>query len=130
MVRVLPRFDDLFADAVPDIVAVDMPIGLPERVQGSGRGPEQLVRPLLGARQSSVFAIPARCAVEAADYAEACARALAASDPPRKVSKQDMAKMVGASREMVSRVMRDLQTQGLIQERDGQLVLVDLSSHS
>ncbi|CAM5219297.1 Threonine dehydratase OS=Bosea thiooxidans OX=53254 GN=SAMN05660750_00769 PE=4 SV=1 [Bosea thiooxidans] len=88
MVRVLPRFDDLFADAVPDIVAVDMPIGLPERVQGSGRGPEQLVRPLLGARQSSVFAIPARCAVEAADYAEACARALAASDPPRKVSKQ------------------------------------------
>ena len=30
----------------------------------------------------------------------------------RKVTKQDMAKMVGASREMVSRVMKDLETAG------------------
>ena len=43
-------------------------------------------------------------------------------------SKQDIAKMIGASREMVSRVMRDLMVQGLIQERDGQLVLVDLTA--
>src|ERR1035437_1806569 len=33
----------------------------------------------------------------------------------RKVTKQDMAKMVGASREMVSRVMRDLEGSGYIQ---------------
>ena len=72
----------------PGIVAVDMPIGLPDRVKGSGRGPEQAVRPLLGARQSSVFAIPARPAVEAGDYARACALALAHSEPPRKVSRQ------------------------------------------
>jgi predicted RNase H-like nuclease len=72
----------------PLFVAVDMPIGLPERVFGGGRAPERLVRPLLGARQSSVFAIPARAAVEADDYARACAAALATSDPPRKVSKQ------------------------------------------
>lgn len=45
-----------------------------------------------------------------------------------KVSKQDIAKMIGASREMVSRVMRDLLVQGLIQERDGQLILVDLTA--
>lgn len=69
-------------------VAVDMPIGLPERIEGPGRMPERLVRPLLGARQSSVFSIPARAAVHAPDYSAACALAAALSDPPRKVSKQ------------------------------------------
>lgn len=42
-----------------------------------------------------------------------------------KLTKQDIGKMIGASREMVSRVMRDLATQGLIEERDGQLILLD-----
>lgn len=89
LVQVVPHFADLFAgEIVPAIVAVDMPIGLPDRVKGSGRGPEQAVRALLGDRQSSVFAIPARCAVEARDYEQACALALAHSEPPRKVSKQ------------------------------------------
>jgi CRP/FNR family cyclic AMP-dependent transcriptional regulator len=46
----------------------------------------------------------------------------------RKLTKQDIAKMIGASREMVSRVMRDLTTQGFIQEQDGQLILVDLAA--
>lgn len=46
----------------------------------------------------------------------------------RKVTKQDIAKMIGASREMVSRVMRDLTAQGLIHEQDGQLILVDLAA--
>jgi predicted RNase H-like nuclease len=72
----------------PAVVAVDMPIGLPDRTMGSGRIPEQLVRPLLGERQSSVFAIPSRAAVHAVDYGEACALALATSEPPRKVSRQ------------------------------------------
>ncbi|MGO4172903.1 serine/threonine dehydratase [Bosea sp. TAF32] len=89
VIRVLPRFADLFTgETVPATVAVDMPIGLPDRVLGSGRGPEQAVRALLGDRQSSVFAIPARRAVEASDYRQACALALALSEPPRKVSKQ------------------------------------------
>ncbi len=43
----------------------------------------------------------------------------------RKISKQDIAKMIGASREMVSRVMKDLQTQGLIEETDGRILLHD-----
>lgn len=41
----------------------------------------------------------------------------------RKVSKQDMAKMVGASREMVSRVMKDLEGSGYIRVEDGRIVL-------
>jgi CRP/FNR family cyclic AMP-dependent transcriptional regulator len=45
-----------------------------------------------------------------------------------KRTKQDIAKMIGASREMVSRVMRDLMAQGLIQEHDGQLLLFDLEA--
>ncbi|WMS44092.1 PfkB family carbohydrate kinase [Acuticoccus sp. MNP-M23] len=71
-----------------EIVAVDMPIGLPDRIVGPGRGAEQAVRPLLRGRQSSVFSIPARAAVYAPDYASACEAALATSEPPRKISKQ------------------------------------------
>lgn len=41
----------------------------------------------------------------------------------RKISKQDIAKMIGASREMVSRVMKDLGQQGLIEERPQGIVL-------
>jgi CRP/FNR family cyclic AMP-dependent transcriptional regulator len=41
----------------------------------------------------------------------------------RKISKQDIAKMIGASREMVSRVMKDLHVQGLIEEGKGRILL-------
>lgn len=71
-----------------EVVAVDMPIGLPARIAGPGRPAEQAVRPLLGPRQSSVFSIPSRAAVFAPDYRAACAMALATSDPPKKVSRQ------------------------------------------
>ncbi|HEV7258176.1 MAG TPA: serine/threonine dehydratase [Bosea sp. (in: a-proteobacteria)] len=87
ILRVVTGFAELLAGS-PALIAVDMPIGLPDLIDGSGRGPEQLVRPLLGERQSSVFSIPARAAVEALDYGEACQRALATSQPPRKVSQQ------------------------------------------
>jgi predicted RNase H-like nuclease len=83
------RFADVLAAAQrPAIVAVDMPIGLPERTGPGGRKAETLVRPLLGQRQSSVFSVPSRAALEAEDYRAACTAALATSDPPRKVSKQ------------------------------------------
>jgi predicted RNase H-like nuclease len=88
-VRVVPRFADvLTAPEAPAIVAVDMPIGLPDRIGPNGRGPEHAIRPLLGARQSSVFSVPPRAAIHASDFGAACAAALAASEPPRKVSKQ------------------------------------------
>jgi predicted RNase H-like nuclease len=88
-VRIVPCFADvLSAPEAPMIVAVDMPIGLPDRIGPEGRGPERAIRPLLGARQSSVFSVPPRAAIYAPDFAAACAAALAASEPPRKVSKQ------------------------------------------
>ncbi|CAN7743311.1 DUF429 domain-containing protein [Mesorhizobium caraganae] len=89
--------DALPADA---IMAVDMPIGLPDFSQKGGRGPEALVRPLIGARQSSVFAIPSRAALYADTndfttveawyeaHRRASEIAKATSDPPRGVSIQ------------------------------------------
>jgi len=99
-VSVFPTFRTLL-DALPAAtIAVDMPIGLPDFSNRGGRGPEALVRPLLGARQSSVFAIPSRAALYAdtsefttveawyAAHRRASAAAMATSDPPRGVSIQ------------------------------------------
>nr|WIE92535.1 DUF429 domain-containing protein [Mesorhizobium sp. WSM4875] len=87
--------------ALPDAtIAVDMPIGLPDFSSRGGRGPEALVRPLLGAWQSSVFAIPSRAALYAdtgnfttveawyAAHRRASEVAMTTSNPPRGVSIQ------------------------------------------
>ncbi|MEZ2331727.1 DUF429 domain-containing protein [Mesorhizobium sp. RCC_202] len=99
-VSVFPSFQMLL-EALPDaLITVDMPIGLPDLSRKGGRGPEALVRPLLAARQSSVFAIPSRAALYAdisdfttleawyAAHRRASDVALATSDPPRGVSIQ------------------------------------------
>ncbi|MDQ0354879.1 putative RNase H-like nuclease [Rhodoplanes tepidamans] len=90
----------VFAPERPAVIAVDMPIGLPDRVGPGGRAAEAAVRPLLGARQSSVFSVPSRAAVYAeieppADWAALLAAhkraskvALATSDPPKKIALQ------------------------------------------
>jgi CRP/FNR family cyclic AMP-dependent transcriptional regulator len=43
----------------------------------------------------------------------------------KKLSKQDIAKMIGASREMVSRVMKDLQLSGYLEVRGRSIILHD-----
>mgnify|MGYP003343772323 CR=1 FL=1 len=44
----------------------------------------------------------------------------------KKLAKQDIAKMIGASREMVSRVMKDLEERGLIETQEtGSVLLKD-----
>lgn len=43
----------------------------------------------------------------------------------KRLPKQDIAKMIGASREMVSRVMKDLQTGGFIEMRGSTILLRD-----
>jgi predicted RNase H-like nuclease len=98
---VFPAFAD-FLSVLPDdaVVAVDMPIGLPDFSRRGGRGPEALVRPLLGERQSSVFSIASRAAVYADEspfssleawydaHRRSSEIALQTSDPPRKISIQ------------------------------------------
>jgi predicted RNase H-like nuclease len=87
--RLVPAFAEILAaPEQPERIAVDMPIGLPDRIVGSGRAAEMAVRPLLGERQSSVFSVPARCAVMCEDYREACRAARLSSDPPRAVARQ------------------------------------------
>ncbi len=71
----------------PLIIAVDMPIGLPERSMG-GRRCDVEARAVLGQRQSAVFAVPSRAAVMETDYRRACEIAFASSEPPRMVAKQ------------------------------------------
>ena len=50
------------------VIAVDMPIGLPERTGYGGRAAENAVRPLLGARQSAVFSVPSRGALAETEF--------------------------------------------------------------
>ncbi|MER8448107.1 DUF429 domain-containing protein [Mesorhizobium sp. M1066] len=100
-VGVFATFTALLASLPTDtVIAVDIPIGLPEFSGKGGRGPEALVRPLLGARQSSVFSIPSRAALYAdtngfttieawyAAHIRASEVAMTTSDPPRGVSIQ------------------------------------------
>jgi predicted RNase H-like nuclease len=47
-----------------------------------------LARSRLGERQSSVFSVPARAALAAQSYREACDINLSHSDPPRRIAKQ------------------------------------------
>lgn len=80
--------DDLAPLIGTGAMAIDIPIGLPDRIDGAGRAAEQMIRPLLGERAPSVFSMPSRAAVYAADWEEACARAAETSTPARRVSKQ------------------------------------------
>jgi len=105
-VGVLSRFAEIFAEPEqPRVVAVDMPIGLPAHIGPQGRGAERAVRPLLGDRQSSVFAVPSRQAVYAEEYGDACRLALETSEPPKKVSRQLF--MIAAKIREVDEVLRN-----------------------
>lgn len=87
--QIVPRFADvLVLPEAPRLIAVDMPIGLPERSGLGGRRCDVEARANLGQRQSAVFAVPARAAVMCEDYRTACDAAFASSDPPRRVAKQ------------------------------------------
>ena len=84
---ILPDFAAVL-DLEASVIAVDMPIGLPERAGAGGRLACVEARARLGARQSSVFSVPSRAAVMCDDYRDACRVNLEHSDPPRKVAKQ------------------------------------------
>jgi predicted RNase H-like nuclease len=63
--RVFNRLEDLVARLPSDaVIAVDIPIGLPDQIIGAGRVAEQAVRKLLPGKASSVFSVPSREAIE------------------------------------------------------------------
>ena len=78
----------LVLEGGPDVIAVDIPIGVPDIAIKGGRVCDNEARSRLGGRQSSVFAVPSRAALGELDYRRACSVNLENSDPPRKVSKQ------------------------------------------
>jgi predicted RNase H-like nuclease len=97
--RVVPRFAEVTAaPEAPAIIAVDIPIGLPEQAGCGGRAADKVVRSLLGARRSSVFSVPSRRAVFAevgpfdgqqsrcSAHQRACAVARETSVPPRSIT--------------------------------------------
>src|ERR1700704_3744479 len=70
--RVVPFQDLLNFPENPTIVAVDLPIGLPDVTPPGGRTCERLARKIVGAhRASSVFSAVGRVALTAASRAEA-----------------------------------------------------------
>ena len=74
--------DCLDAPEAPAFVGIDIPIGLPDRVEGGGRVADRAARAWLGSGRASVFPMPPRAAVYAPDYETAKALSRAASDPP------------------------------------------------
>ena len=71
------------------IIAVDMPIGLPDRIFGSGRPAEIEARKFVGGkRAASVFSMPSRQAIYTFDWVEARKVAQKTSEPPRNFSIQ------------------------------------------
>lgn len=98
--RFVPTFGEiaLWPDA-PAVIAVDMPIGLADRAEGTGRACEIEARRRLGPRQSSVFSTAARDTIydpivcddtrpDTERFQRACAVNRARSDPPKGISKQ------------------------------------------
>lgn len=76
--RTHEAFDELVGVYSGDaIIAVDMPIGLPDWIGPDGRGPEKAVRRLLGKLKSSVFPIPSRQAIYDGHFFDASERSAA-----------------------------------------------------
>lgn len=72
------------------IIAIDMPIGLPECAIKGGRKPDWEAKEFLGPRKASVFPVPSRRAVYTYEqgYRRVCAIARETSDPQRAPSIQ------------------------------------------
>src|SRR5262249_60327010 len=59
--RVVPRFAEVIAAReAPAVIAVDIPIGLPEQAGHGGRAARHMGGPVLGARGSCVCLVPFR----------------------------------------------------------------------
>ena len=74
----------VLAEGAPEIVAIDIPIGLPDK---GPRACDQAARKLLGPRGASVFPAPIRAVLECDDWESAC-QARARIDDGKRISKQ------------------------------------------
>lgn len=66
--RLVPSFRDLYDDSALTVIAIDVPIGLPE---SGSRACDVEARKILGPRRTSVFAAPVRPVLEHTTYPEA-----------------------------------------------------------
>jgi predicted RNase H-like nuclease len=81
--------DAIVSPEQPRLIAVDIPIGLPDTSVRGGRAADREARRALGPdRQSSVFPAPSRPTLEATSFAEACDIEQRHSAPAKKVSQQ------------------------------------------
>ncbi|ABM38510.1 MULTISPECIES: Crp/Fnr family transcriptional regulator [Polaromonas] len=112
-----------FARCLPDIDSMAYAVlkGLVQRLRQADRKIESLALMDVYGRVAGVL-------LEFAGESMRCAAGNAVI--PGKVSRQDMAKMVGASREMVSRVMKDLEERGFIETQGDGSLLVTHHLHS
>ncbi|MFM8929340.1 MAG: Crp/Fnr family transcriptional regulator [Betaproteobacteria bacterium] len=104
---------DAFARCLPDRTSLATPMmrGLVERLRAADRQIESL----------ALLDVYGRVARTLLEMSQPCALGRLIRG---KVSRQDMAKRVGASREMVSRVMKNLELQGFVATQpDGTLLL-------
>ncbi|MBO1018427.1 DUF429 domain-containing protein [Methylobacterium sp. SD274] len=74
--------DLLDGPEAPVCIGIDVPIGLPDHIEGRGRVADSAARAYLAGGRSSVFPVPPRAAVHAGSYEEAKALSRAASTPP------------------------------------------------
>jgi CRP-like cAMP-binding protein len=109
---VLQRSD--FARCLPESATLSYAIlrGLVRRLRNADRQIESL----------ALLDVYGRVARTLLDMAETDAQGV--QTIRHKVSRQDMAKVVGASREMVSRVMKDLEERGVIETLDSGFVVI------
>src|SRR5579875_301113 len=89
--KIFKSFAELISQLSPrTLIAIDIPIGLPERAIGGGREPDWVARAFLGPRRVSLFPVPSRRVVDAHEqgYEKVCKIAEDTSDPPKKPSQQ------------------------------------------
>ena len=88
-VRRIARLAEIFEHPpYPDVVAVDVPIGLLDAYEIGGRECDRKARSDLGPRGSSVFVPPVRAVLSARSFPEACAVSRASSKHKKALSKQ------------------------------------------
>lgn len=86
-VEVVPQFSDILEMGCC-AVAVDMPIGLPERAEPGGRSADRAARAMIGPRRSSVFSPPIRAVLGCNDYSSGLSIMRASSEHGLGLTKQ------------------------------------------